>query len=344
MRSNYQSLLLVFLILVSLAITKETRIKTSAVKEPVSFAESMAATSLASEGQSSASVQEEILPQILPKLNYGSSSDFLGNLVVNIPRGFLPKTSSSPQLPVSGQTALDNNRQSPDIVLKTRIALVSDFDNDRDFISYNGNLRWPLASLTKLMTAVLAIEEFGKEKEIVSSGNALSLGGILGRLEEGKLYKIEDLIKIMMLTSSNQAATALADFYLFGQGDFVKSMNRKAAELGMNQTVFFDSTGLSPLNQSTADDISKLIKYIVNNHQEILDWSREKNFGDFPNINFFAGRPDFLGGKTGYIDESKQNLVSLFSVGNRRILIIVLGAEDRFSQTQQLLDYLQNAQ
>ena len=121
-------------------------------------------------------------------------------------------------------------------------------------------------------------------------------------------------------------------------------MNRKAAELGMNQTVFFDSTGLSPLNQSTADDISKLIKYIVNNHQEILDWSREKNFGDFPNINFFAGRPDFLGGKTGYIDESKQNLVSLFSVGNRRILIIVLGAEDRFSQTQQLLDYLQNAQ
>ncbi len=338
-RSNFQSLLLVFLILISLAITKETRIEISAVRQPASFAESVAASSLAPEGRSGASA-EEVRPQSLPKLNYGGGSDFPGNLVVNIPRGFLSENFASLPSSTLNGTPTVSRQQSPAAILNTEIALVSDFDDNNDFISYNGNLRWPLASITKLMTAVLAIEEIGKEKEIIPSENAYIVEGISGKLDAGKLYKVEDLIRIMMLTSSNHAAVALADFYVFGQTDFIKLMNKKAAELGMSQTVFFDPVGLSPLNQSTANDIRKLMKYIVNSRPEILDWSREKTFGDFQNINFFAGRPDFLGGKTGHIDESKQNLVSLFSVDNRRILIIVLGADDRFGQTQELLSYV----
>lgn len=338
-RSNLQSITLVFLILVSLVITKETKIEISVVKQPVSFAESVAVSSLASEGQNDANIKT-FLPQNSPKSNFGGVSDFLGNFVVNIPRGFLSENSVSFQSSVSNGTSAVGRQQSPAAILNTEIALVSDFDNENDFISYNGNLRWPLASITKLMTAVLAIEEIGKEKEIIPSEKALVVEGISGKLEAGKLYKVEDLIRIMMLTSSNHAAIALADFYVFGQTDFIKSMNKKAAELSMNQTVFFDPVGLSPLNQSTANDIRKLMKYIVNNHPEILDWSRERNFGDFQNINFFASRPDFLGGKTGYIDESKQNLVSLFLVDNRRILIVVLGAENRFEQTQEFLSYL----
>lgn len=339
MSSNFQSLLLVFLIFVSLAITKETKTEIPAVKQPVSFTESVTASSLASEGRSGVSA-EEAPYQDSPKLNYGDSSDFLENLAVNIPRKFLPENSASFQSLVLNGTSAGSRQQSPAVVLNTKVALVSDFDNENDFMSHNGNLRWPLASITKLMTAILAIEEIGKEKEIIPSENALVVEGISGKLEAGKLYKVEDLIKIMMLTSSNHAAVALADFYVFNQTGFIKFMNKKAAELGMSQTVFFDPVGLSPLNQSTANDIRKLMKYIVNNHPEILNWSRERNFGDFQNINFFAGRVDFLGGKTGYIDESKQNLVSLFLINNRRILIIVLGAEDRFSETQELLSYV----
>ncbi|MDP3052376.1 MAG: serine hydrolase [bacterium] len=342
MRSKFQSLLLVVLVFVSLSITKGTKTEISAVNQPVSFAESLAVSSLAPEGQSGVSA-EESFPQNLPKLNYGSSPDFLGNLVVNIPRGFLSGNSVSYQLPASNETLANKRQQSPDVILKTKIALVSDLDNDNDLISYNSDTPWSLASITKLMTAVLAIEEIGN-KEIIPSENALNIEGNLGKLEAGKLYKVDDLIKIMMLTSSNHAAIALADFYLFGQAEFVNLMNKKAVELGMNRTVFRDPTGLSPLNQSTANDIRKLIKYIVNNHPEILAWSRDKSFGDFQNINRFVERLDFLGGKTGTIDESKQNLVSLFLVDNRRILIIVLGADDRFVQTQQLLDYLKNAQ
>ena len=108
------------------------------------------------------------------------------------------------------------------------------------------------------MTAVLAIEEIGKEKEVIISENAIATEGDSGKLKTGELRKVENLIKIMILTSSNDAATALAEFYSFGLPDFVKLMNKKAVNLGLSQTVFFDPTGLSPINQSTANDIRKI--------------------------------------------------------------------------------------
>jgi len=350
MRSNFQSLALVILILFSLLITKEAKFENSVANQPASFAESVAASSLVSEGQNSVS-PETILSKNLTEsaygianiLSYASSTNLSGYLIVNIPRGYLPKPQNDvSQLLIPNNQASSSTQQLPDIVSKIKIALVSDLDGNNDLISYHSNKRWPLASISKLMTAVITIEEIGKEKEIMVSENALNVEGNYGKLEAGKLYKIEDLIKIMIITSSNHAAVALADFYVFNQKEFVKLMNKKAADLSMGQTVFFDPAGLSPLNQSTANDIKKLIKYIDNNHSEILAYSQEKVFGDFKNINHFAGQSNFLGGKTGYLEEAKQNLVSLFLVDNRRILIIVLGAEDRFGQTQDLLNYLQH--
>lgn len=351
MRSNFQSLVLVILILFSLLITKGTRFDNLAVRQPASFAESVAATSLVSKGQESVSVEAPPSKNsvkaddgISSALNYASSSKLSGNLLVNIPYGYLPKSQNvSSQLLISDNQTPSSTKKLPDVVSKTKVTLVSDLDNGNDLISYNSNKRWPLASISKLMTAVMAIEEIGKDKEVIVSEDALNVEGSYGKLEAGKLYKTEDLMKIMIITSSNHAAVALADFYVFGQKEFVRLMNKKAADLGMIQTVFFDPTGLSPLNQSTANDIRKLMKYIDNNHPEILAYSQERVFGDFDNINRFASQSNFLGGKTGYLDEAKQNLVSLFLVNSRRILIIVLGAEDRFGQTQDLLDYLQYA-
>ena len=80
------------------------------------------------------------------------------------------------------------------------------------------------------------------------------------------------------------------------------------------------------------------MKYIALNHPEILDYSREKVFGNLQNINIFAGQSDFLGGKTGYLEEAGENLVSLFSANNRRIIIVVLGSENRFEQTRELFN------
>ena len=313
MRNNFQSLSLVILILFSLLITKEAKIETLTAKQPASFLESVTVTTLNPSEAAAA----------------------------DIPKVYLPKsTTSVPLLPNFGQQATAADYQSSVFNLGAKAVLVSDLDNDEDFIIHNINQRWSLASITKLMTAVLTLEEIGKEKEVVVSKTAIATEGEAGKLETGRLYKIEDLIKIMLVTSSNDAAVALAEFYAFGQKSFVKMMNKKAVDLGMVQTVFFDPVGLSPLNQSTAGDIRKLIKYIDKIHPEIFAYSRETNFGELKNINPFAGQPNFLGGKTGYLDEAKENLVSLFSVNEQRILVIVLGAENRFNQTREILDYL----
>ena len=338
MRNNFQSLLLVILILTSLLITREAKIKTPIAQQPASFAESVEASSLTS-GESASADAKEILPENFPRLNHGSGANLLGNLTITVPQDFLPKNSVPlSQSPTTGEQSSVNYQPSPAVNFKSKIALVSDLDDNTDFIGYNINQRWPLASITKLMTAVLAIEEIGKEKETVVSENAIAAEGDSGKLKAGELRKVEDLIKIMILTSSNDAAAALAEFYAFGLPDFVELMNKKAADLGMSQTVFFDPTGLSPINQSTANDIRKLMKYIALNHPEILDYSREKVFGNLQNINIFAGQSDFLGGKTGYLEEAKENLVSLFSANNRRIIIIVLGSENRFEQTWELFN------
>ena len=99
-------------------------------------------------------------------------------------------------------------------------------------------------------------------------------------------------------------------------------MNQKAEELNMNATNFDEPTGLSFLNQSTVNDLTKLVNYIYRRHPRILEINREKeiiisdlNSGlkkKYINANQFAGQPDFIGGKSGYIEVSENNLISLF--------------------------------
>jgi len=197
---------------------------------------------------------------------------------------------------------------------QAQAVLVSNLENNQDLIDFNIDKLWPLASLTKLMTAVLVSE----------------------------LSKVDDLVKIMLVASSNGAAQNLAEDYGPGEENFVKLMNQKAAALGMNQTIFFDASGLSPANQSTAADIRKLINYLDKFHSEILAATQPVYFQNFKNTNPFAGQLNFLGGKTGTLDEAKENLVSLFLINNQRILIVVLGAENRQEQTQEILTYLEN--
>ena len=114
----------------------------------------------------------------------------------------------------------------------------------------------------------------------------------------------------------------------------------------MRQTGFSDPSGLSYLNQSTAGDIDKLVTYILIRHPEIFAWSRTKTIRigniDRANINEFAGRPDFVGGKTGFTDEASGNLVTIFSSRTGPVTIIVLGAgarEDRFIETNILFEW-----
>ncbi|MDP2695929.1 MAG: serine hydrolase [bacterium] len=228
-------------------------------------------------------------------------------------------------------------------------ALMSDLSFSKDIFSLNLDQRWPLASLTKLITATVALEGLGGDYQITISESAVATEGLAGNFYIGEKFSVSDLVKAMMVTSSNDAATALAESFPGGRLAFVEAMSTKVAELHMTGTSLFGPSGLSLANQSTTPDIRKLVLYIYRFHPEIFKWSTQRTISitdtisgrkkTLNNINHFAGRSDFIGGKTGYLDESSGNLVSLFSSKGHIILIIVLGADDRFGETEKLWKY-----
>jgi D-alanyl-D-alanine carboxypeptidase (penicillin-binding protein 5/6) len=228
---------------------------------------------------------------------------------------------------------------------KAEAAGVFDLSCGCKILSFKGQNRWPLASLTKLMTAVVAFENIDADETIVIGEKAIASAGSNGGLYIGERFSVSDLIKAMMVTSSNSAASALANS--LPEGGFVRLMNAKAAEIGLTETSFFEPIGLSVLNQSTVDDVLKLAGYIREKQPIVFETSRrtretitEKKTNKtrtLININSFAGRPDFLGGKTGYTEEAEGNLLSIFRTTKGIAFFVVFGAANRFDETEKLL-------
>ncbi len=199
-------------------------------------------------------------------------------------------------------------------------ALVKTSLGNRVLYALNSGQHWPLASLTKLMNATVALENIPQSETR------------------------DSLIRRMMVISDNSAADTLAE--TLGTEQYVALMNAKAQTLNMRQTGFSDASGLSYLNQSTVEDIDKLVTYILIRHPVILTWSKAKTVRvgntDRANINEFAGRADFVGGKTGFTDEANGNLVTVFSSDSGPITVITLGSptrEDRFIETNILFEW-----
>ncbi|MDP3947213.1 MAG: serine hydrolase [bacterium] len=232
-----------------------------------------------------------------------------------------------------------------------RAVLIVDIESGQELFSLNPYQRWPIASLTKLVTAVVAKREIGTEKPVVISAAAVAAEGPAGGFGMGEKYLAKDLVRALISVSSNDAAEALSEQY--GRGGFVAKMNELAKELGMIQTNFADPTGISSLNQSSPEDLRKLIAHIYKNHPDILAHARSKeieirelNSGvarKLSSINAFSGRMEFLGGKTGYTDEAGGNLISVFSYLNRPIVIVVLGTDDRFGETEKLFEWVKKS-
>ena len=247
---------------------------------------------------------------------------------------------------ISTSSAVVDNSQCAGINFSAQLALVRPFGQNYSLYELNANGHWPIASITKLMTAVVAYENSNLDKNITLTNSMLSVDGVAGDFKPGEVFSGKDLMKAMLMLSSNKAAEALAQD--FGRDKFMSLMNQKAKELNMTDTYFDNPTGLSVKNQSTANDIYKLATYVYNTHPEILSTTR--TIKDYileakshkkrliTNINEFAGTANFIGGKTGYIDESQGNLVSIFNVNKQPVITIVLGSQDRFGDTKKLLN------
>ncbi len=239
----------------------------------------------------------------------------------------------------------------PPLELDAEAAAVYDLNGGKLW-DWNGGKRWPMASLTKLMTALVAKEFIPDNEKITVTAEAeqpLIDFQTSATFRVGDTLSAKDAIKAMFVVSSNDAAEALATHY--GYDKFISAMNAKAAELRMTDTVFVSPSGLSTRNLSTTTDLDKLVTFIWINYPDLISSSRQPktyvtatNGGvrrrvNLTNINSFAGQDNFIGGKTGELPESGGNLISIFKVNGPK-LIIVLGAGDRFKETQKILETL----
>lgn len=235
----------------------------------------------------------------------------------------------------------------------TKAAVVLDVGTDAVLYFKNSNERLPIASLTKIMTALIVLEKTNLEDIVTISENAANVEKTKNGLSTGEKISAENLLKIMLIDSNNVAAVALAEYTSGNMDEFVKLMNGKAKLLGLKQTNFSNPAGLDESgNYSTAYDVAQLMDYaadkppiwdILRTQKLTLTSVDGKIKHRLKNTNLLLGKlKNITGGKTGFTDEAGQCLALI--VGDpkekHRIISVVLGAEDRFSETGKLVKWV----
>jgi len=243
------------------------------------------------------------------------------------------------------------NVYDPEISAKS--VLVHSLDDELPF--YYNNTREPrvLASLTKLLTSIVVIEDIGLNKKIPITKKSVDTQGLSGDLKSGQSYLAQHLLKLMLLTSSNDAASAFEE-YIGGQKEMVAKIMDKADKIDLSDWFSVDDgSGLSDFNTGTAQDFLKVTKYIVKNHPEIFSWTQTHDFLIQPinepnerrvyNINSLVDRRDFWGGKTGTSQIAGENLVSIFNIKDRRVALIIMKSQNRNRDTEILINWVKEA-
>ena len=212
----------------------------------------------------------------------------------------------------------------------------------------------PIASLTKLMTAVIVLENYsGEENSIVSISekaanqeSAYALGDLVANQE----LSIRELLDLSLIYSSNDSAFALSE--IMGEDLFVQKMNEKALEIGLRNTHFINSTGLDPesaniiSNYSTIKDLVVMAKYILENHPAIFETTlKGEGYVLYNNLHSlsFSNSQELIGGKTGYTLNAGGCLLIVFKNDQDHTFInVILGSlssEKRIEEMQKLINW-----
>jgi D-alanyl-D-alanine endopeptidase (penicillin-binding protein 7) len=199
--------------------------------------------------------------------------------------------------------------------------LVLDMNSDDVLISREPNTVRPIASLTKLMTAVIALEYIPSSALITISPTAFATLGQWAGLALGDQFYRDDALRPLLLSSDNDIAVAFTEYPL--PQSFISLMNDKAREIGMNSTRFVEGSGLSAQNVSTAEDYSRLLRYVHEYHPLLLDISREITYKaqnvqgkhyTFINNSGLKNMSERIGGKSGFITASGRTMGTIFEI------------------------------
>lgn len=217
--------------------------------------------------------------------------------------------------------------------------LVANLDTGEIYVEHNANTVFPIASLSKLVTALVATHSMPGDQKIVITQPMLDAWGPAGKLVLGESLTVTELLYPLLLESSNDAAEAFAQSH--GSADFILKMNTFVEGLGMSATAFRDVSGLSSGNTSNAKDLLKLSRYLYTNEKGLLDLTRKvtmtlassTDHGPYTwnTNNPFPYDPNFIGGKTGRTNEAKESMISLFrytkGLSSYPVAIIVLRSD-----------------
>ena len=261
----------------------------------------------------------------------------------------------APAVPTVGMLHGLHHTQDP-LELKSSVALVVDLNNNTRLFEKNAQAVLPIASLTKLMTALVVLDSLQTMEDFVAieeedtqldkySRSRLTVGTTLTR---------KQALHLALMSSENRAANALSRFYPGGKTAFVKAMNLRAKSLGMNDTFYTEATGLSNRNVSSANDLVLLLRAALNYPTlQALSTSREESITlgngrviEFHNTNRLTANAewDIRLQKTGFISEAGQCLIMVTRIDGRDIAMVFLDSQGKLSRlgdAQRVRDALQ---
>jgi len=262
-------------------------------------------------------------------------------------------TTLSIWMPTKSAIIKRQDLEQPEISAKSSI--VYDLTNNKTLFEKNPHQKLPMASLTKIMTAIIAVENYKADDRLKVRKEDLVGENSMG-LSSGEVLTVEELIYGLILVSGNDAAEVLASNYSGGRLGFIKAMNNKAKSLAALDTNFTNPTGLEgDGNQySTTFDLLVITKYamgfpifrkVVSTVNYTIPWSNShKEFYVENETNLLTSFPGVKGVKTGYTDEARLCLVTYLDYEGHEIIGIILGSERRREEMKELLDYSLNLQ
>lgn len=279
----------------------------------------------------------------------------LGSMVL----GFSISTPlvSQPHLPPSVKAAYTSAPLLPKPepisapTLSAKAIYIIDLESSTTLLAKNPHHRLRPASLTKIMTALVSLDNYDLGTEVEVKNGDLSIGA-KAELLSGDLFSVEDMLFALLIPSGNDAAVTLAENYPGGYQKFIEQMNLKAQSLGLANTHFSNVSGVDTQNHFTsAYDMSliarealkrPMIKNIVATSKITLK-SEKGNSYPLITTNILLGKPGVLGVKTGWTPEAGECLVTFVNRNNHPILISLLGSDDRFGETESLIDWVYTA-
>src|SRR5690242_7727653 len=240
-----------------------------------------------------------------------------------------------------GTAALHSN-----LKLRSAAALVVSQDHGQLLYAKNTDAVMPIASITKLMTAMVVMDSGLplNEEVTIDQADVDVLKGTRSRLKVGVMLTRRELLKLALMASENRAAAALARAYPGGVPTFVQAMNQKSRELGMRDTRFLDSTGLNPGNVSTAHDLALMVyagyqyplirEFTTSESHRIAGADRRHRVVAFRNSNGLVRSHHWEIGlsKTGYINEAGRCLVMQATIAAKPVIIVLLDSWGKLSR------------